>query len=87
MAKPFNLTILSPEKVVYEGRAVSLVVPSESGFMGVLADHAPLIANLRSGRITVKKESGDREIFNSDRNGFIEVLKNNVTVLIASGVG
>lgn len=84
MAKEFNLTILAPENVIYEGKAVSLIVPSELGFMGVLADHAPLIANLRGGRITVKKDSGEREIFESGGNGFIEVLKNNVTVLVAS---
>lgn len=83
--KPFNLNILTPEKTVYEGRVISLIVPAALGYLGVLADHAPLAASLTKGKISIKKESGEGFVLSSKENGFIEVLKNNVTILINGG--
>ena len=82
MAKTFNLTIMAPENIIYEGPAVSLIVPAELGYLGILADHAPLGANLRRGTITLRKDSGQTVKFASGDKGFIEVLKNNVTILL-----
>ncbi len=82
MAKSFDLNILTPEKTVYEGKVVSLIVPAALGYLGVLADHAPLAANLAKGKVSIKKESGESWTLNLEENGFIEVLKNKVTILL-----
>ena len=84
MAKTFHLNVLSPEKTIYEGEAVSLVAPAALGYLGVLADHAPLAANLKEGKIIVMKESGERVIIYSKASGFLQVLKNNVSVILDS---
>ena len=84
--KSFNLNILTSEKTVYEGKAVSLIVPAALGYLGVLVDHAPLAANLAKGKIVIKKESGESLILSLKENGFIEVLKNNVTILVNGGI-
>jgi F-type H+-transporting ATPase subunit epsilon len=82
MSKLFDITIISPEKTMYEGKAFSLIAPCEYGYLGVLADHAPLIANVTSGKITVKKELDTPQIFDFKGKGFLEVLNNNVTILL-----
>jgi F0F1-type ATP synthase epsilon subunit len=52
--KTFQVGIYSRDKVIYEGKATSLIVPSELGYLGVLADHAPLVAKLSEGKITIR---------------------------------
>jgi F-type H+-transporting ATPase subunit epsilon len=86
MAKSFNLNVLTSEKTVYEGRAISLIVPAALGYLGVLADHAPLAAILAKGKISIKKESGEDLALNLEGKGFIEILKNNVTILVNGGI-
>jgi F-type H+-transporting ATPase subunit epsilon len=82
-SKPFNLTIIQPDKIIYDGKAVSLVAPCESGYLGVMADHAALAANIVAGSITVKPQAGQQAvIFTSRGKGFLEVLNNNVSLVL-----
>ncbi len=82
MPKPFNLIIISPDKIEYEGKVISAVVPAALGYLGILANHAPLAANLASGKIILQEESGERKIFYHKSKGFLEILKNNVTIIL-----
>lgn len=82
MADIFSLSITTPEKTVYDGNASSLVVPAELGFMGILAHHAPIVALLRPGTITVKDDSGTAAAFESIGKGFIEFSGNTATLLL-----
>ena len=81
--KAFDLAIISPEKSIYKGRVVSLVVPASLGYLGVLANHAPLIAGLKSGRIIIREESGEQKVFQCADKGFLEVLHNEVNILLS----
>ena len=83
MPKAFNLSIITPDKVIYEGRITSLVAPAALGYLGVLADHAPLAATLTAGKIILKEESGRQVVFSSKDKGFLEVLKNNVRIILS----
>ncbi|MDP2921287.1 MAG: hypothetical protein Q8O12_02810 [Candidatus Omnitrophota bacterium] len=83
MDKLFDLTIISPDEVVFEGKASSLVAPCALGYLGVLKDHAPLIANMKSGKITLKEASGETKAFYCKGKGLLEVLKNNVTIILS----
>ena len=84
MAKTFNVSIITPEKTVYEGKVSSLVAPSRLGYLGVLADHAPLIATLGDGRITLKEDSQQRKVFDCRDGGLLDIKNNNVTILLSS---
>ncbi|MFA6217948.1 MAG: F0F1 ATP synthase subunit epsilon [Candidatus Omnitrophota bacterium] len=82
MEKPFRVTILNPEKSIYEAEVVSLMVPAETGYVGILADHAPFAANLITGRITVREISGKSVVFNAQGKSFLEVLANKATLFL-----
>ncbi|MCX5713809.1 MAG: hypothetical protein NT033_03175 [Candidatus Omnitrophica bacterium] len=84
MPKTFKLEILTLDKLVYKGEITSLVVPAELGFLGVLADHAPLVASLTSGKISLKDAAGKNENFVSGGIGFLEVLKNKAVIILDS---
>jgi F-type H+-transporting ATPase subunit epsilon len=82
MSKLFDLTIVEPEKVLYEGQASSLIARSAEGYLGVLADHAPLAANLVTGKIILTDETGKTFNFYCQGTGFMEVAENEVTILL-----
>ena len=82
MDKTFQVGIYSSDKIIYEGQAVSLVVPCQSGYLGILADHSPLAAKLVSGKITLRLPGGKTNAIDSALGGFLEVLKNKVTLLL-----
>ncbi len=82
MAKTFQLNILTPEKTVYAGSAASLTAPGEAGYLGILADHAPLATTLLAGKISFKDEAGKQTVVESQGKGFLEVFKNEVTVIL-----
>jgi len=79
----YLLTIVTPEKIFYEDEVISLIAPGSEGYLGVLTDHAPLITALAPGKLTVKDQKNQELIF-ALGGGFLEVLKNKVTVLAQS---
>lgn len=78
----FQLQIYTQEKKVFEGRIESLVVPAEDGYLGVLANHAPLLTTLGEGRLTYRTSKDSTEI--GIRGGFLEVHANQAVVLADS---
>lgn len=79
----FDLSIVTPEKIFYEGECVSLIVPGCEGYLGVLTDHAPLITAVIPGKVTVK-DKAQNEIILAVSHGFFEVSSNLATLLIDS---
>jgi len=79
----YLLTIVTPDKIFYEDEVTSLIAPGSEGYLGVLTDHAPLITALVPGKLTVKDQK-NQELFFSVGGGFMEVLKNRVTILADS---
>ena len=77
----FHLSIVTPENVIYEGEVLSVIVPGEEGYLGVLADHAPLISTIKPGKVTIKDKS-HKELFFSVSYGFFEVSANRATLLV-----
>lgn len=84
MASTFRLNITLPSKIIYDGEASSLIVPAELGYLGVLAHHAPIIARLKAGEITVRDSVGKDISFELDSNGFLEFSENKATLLLDS---
>jgi len=82
MAKVFQFGIYSSEKTIYEGQVTSLIAPSVSGYLGILADHAPIAAKLKPGVITFKDISGKSTAIDTQAEGYLEVLHNRATILI-----
>jgi F-type H+-transporting ATPase subunit epsilon len=80
MAAEFELSILTPERTVFEGPVEYVQVPGSEGYLGVLAHHAALVTALAEGTLTVRKRGGAEEQWRVT-GGFFEVSKNRATVL------
>jgi F-type H+-transporting ATPase subunit epsilon len=83
MANTFQLSILTPERSVFEGAVEYVQVPGMAGYLGVLANHAALVTGLAPGTLTVRKAGGD-EVRWGVTGGFFEVSSNRATVLADS---
>jgi F-type H+-transporting ATPase subunit epsilon len=75
----FHLDLVSPEKLLFSGEVDQVDVPGSEGDFGVLAGHAPLIATLRPGILTIFREGGALKVVVN--GGFAEVSPAGLTVL------
>ena len=80
MAATFTLSVLTPERSVFEGTVEYVEVPGSEGYLGVLANHAALVTALAPGTLTVRRAGGTVEKFGVS-GGFFEVSRNQATVL------
>ena len=81
-----ELVILTPEKQLYSGSVKSVKVPGTKGQFQVLAGHAPIVSSLEAGTVTVRETDGATKTFEIEK-GFIEVLRNEVSVLVTGKTG
>ncbi|MCA1736090.1 MAG: F0F1 ATP synthase subunit epsilon [Actinobacteria bacterium] len=80
MAKPFQVDVVSPEATIWSGEATFVVARTPDGEIGILADHEPLLAALVTSAVEVEGTDGSRIIIGV-HGGFLQVLKNQVTLL------
>jgi F-type H+-transporting ATPase subunit epsilon len=73
-----NVSVISPEAVLYEGTTDSVVAPAYDGEVGILTGHAPMMALLGKGVLRLGGQSGPK--FNVD-GGFLQVVDNTVRVV------
>lgn len=80
-----KVSVISPEKVLFEGTASSLVVPGSEGLFGVLPGHISMLSLLGIG--VLKIESSDKGTIHAVIDGgFCEVNHNRVHILADGGV-
>ena len=75
----FHFDLVSPEKIAFSGEVDQVDIPGTEGDFGVLAGHAPVIAGVRPGIITVTA-GGQREKI-IVLGGIAEVSEKGLTVL------
>jgi len=80
--KLLEVVIITPQKTVYSGTAVSATVPGTNGQFQVLINHAPIVSTLEKGIVRVDSGSGTQTF--SVGSGMIEVHSNKVSVLVES---
>ncbi len=74
-----KLEIVTPEKKVFDETVDSVTVPTATGEVGILPNHAPLISSLKSGILSFANKGASEKMVVS--GGFVEVSTNKVSVL------
>lgn len=77
-----KVSIICPERRVFEGDAELVVVPAWDGEIGILRGHAPLMALLGDGELRLKHEGGEQRF--AVAGGFVQVIDDQVTILSES---
>jgi F-type H+-transporting ATPase subunit epsilon len=79
-----KVSVISPEKILFSGEAVSLKVPSQDGYIGILPNHASLLSQMGVGILELRTSDSKIHKFVVD-GGFCEVKKNSVNILADGG--
>ncbi len=79
MADHLRVSVVSPERVIYEGEADLVVAPAWDGEVGILRQHAPMLALLGEGDLRIRLGSQEQRFFVA--GGFLQVADDRVTVL------
>jgi F-type H+-transporting ATPase subunit epsilon len=75
----FHFDLVSPEKLAFSGEVDQVDVPGVEGDFGVLAGHAPVVAAVRPGILTITSGGAHQKII--VLGGLAEVSEKGLTVL------
>lgn len=76
-----HLTVLTPDKEVFDGDIKSVKVPGLTGQFEILAGHASIVSALGEGPIRIIDAQGNKQVYSIEK-GFVEVLRNEVSLLV-----
>ena len=82
---PFNAKVLTPEGEVFDGEVTQLSTRTAVGEIGVLANHAPMLARLRPTELRLHTEGSDVKRF-AQAEGWLEVFGNHALVLVGEAI-
>lgn len=75
----FDLQIICPDRVFYEGKASMIELNTTEGEVGIYKNHVPMTMIVAPGALTITEEKGTKEA--AVHAGFIEILQDRITVL------
>ncbi len=78
--KTFQLEIVTPRKMVFGGEVESFSAPGVMGGFQVLVGHAPMLAEIGIGEVSVRDAGGTTTRY-ATSGGVVEVKKNHVILL------
>ena len=73
--------IITPDKGLFSGDILSIELPGSDGSFEILNNHAPIIATLSGGKITIALENGKKQSFEVN-GGVVETQNNKIIVLV-----
>ena len=86
MAHTLQVNIVSAEQSIFSGEAEMVVAPGETGELGILPQHAPLLTRIKPGVVKVKLVGKDEEEVVYVSGGIMEVQPKVLTILADSSV-
>jgi F-type H+-transporting ATPase subunit epsilon len=86
MTANLKFQLVSPEGVLYSGQVTMVVLPARRGEMGILPNHAPMVAALDSGVITIYKQGDEIEERIFVAGGFANINEAGCTVMADEGI-
>jgi F-type H+-transporting ATPase subunit epsilon len=85
MSLRIHVDVVSAEEMIFSGEADHVVLPGESGELGIWPRHTPLLTRIRPGAVRIKLPEGGEE-FVYVSGGMLEVQPTLVTVLADTAI-
>lgn len=81
--KTYQLSIVTPERTVYDDQVNSTTLPATNGYLGVWANHAPMVAAVRPGMVTLHEGTSEQETAHyAVGGGFAEVSGGKMILIV-----
>jgi F-type H+-transporting ATPase subunit epsilon len=79
MADKLQFSLVSPEAELFSGEVDQVDIPGSEGDLGILPNHSPLMAAIRTGAITVYADGAETKYL--VQGGFADVTPAGLTIL------
>ena len=73
------LEIITPEKVVLKDEVDEVIVPTITGELAILPNHAQILTKINPGELVIRKNNKDQSF--AILGGFLEVVNNHISIL------
>lgn len=84
MADKLTVELVAPDRKVWSGEGDLVVIKTVDGEMGIMANHAPVLAELVEGGVMRVIDSGTQQLIAAVHGGFVSMSHNEVQVLSES---
>ena len=81
-----HVDVVSAEASIFSGEARFVTLPGESGELGILPRHTPLITRIKPGAVRIVRADNGEEEFVFVAGGILEVQPGTVTVLADTAI-
>ena len=85
-ASTIHIDVVSAEAAIYSGEAEFVVLPGESGELGIYPRHAPLITRIKPGTVEITPAGGGEKELIFVAGGILEVQPKVITVLADTAI-
>mgnify|MGYP006269421141 FL=1 len=86
MSSTIHVDVVSADESIFSGEAKFVALPGESGELGILPRHTPLITRIRPGAVRIERADNGQEEFVFVAGGILEVQPYSVTVLADTAI-
>jgi len=86
MSTTIHVDVVSADESIFSGEAKFVALPGESGELGILPRHTPLITRIRPGAVRIERADNGQEEFVFVAGGILEVQPHSVTVLADTAI-
>lgn len=77
--KFFELNIIAPERIFYQGKASMIELTTSEGEVGIYKNHIPMTMLIAPGVLTITEADGQKKA--AIHSGFMEILQDKITIL------
>ena len=81
-----HVNVVSAEESIFSGEAKFVALPGESGELGILPRHIPLITRIKPGAVRIERADNGEEEFVFVAGGILEIQPGTVTVLADTAI-
>ena len=81
-----HVDVVSAEEQIFSGEAKFVALPGETGELGILPQHTPLITRIKPGAVRIQRADNGEEEFVFVAGGILEVQPTRVTVLADTAI-
>ena len=81
-----HVDVVSAQQSIFSGEATFVALPGESGELGILPRHTPLITRIKPGAVRIVRADNGEEEFVFVAGGILEVQPGTVTVLADTAI-
>jgi len=81
-----HVDVVSAEESIFSGEAEFVALPGESGELGIMPKHAPLVTRIKPGAVRIKVPGQQEEEFVFVAGGILEIQPDIVTVLADTAI-